>query len=359
MPANRLALLANELQIQLQEERDRAGEPIAIIGMAGRYAGGCDTLESFWRMLSEGRDAIEDLPDGRWDLHALYDPDPDAPGKIVTRRGSFLRNFDCFDADFFGVPAREAATMDPQHRLLLEVAWEALEDTGNSPEKRKGTTTGVFIGICTNDYVDILTHSDTPWEGYLAQGTAHSIAAGRLSYVFGFEGPCLAVDTACSSSLIAAHLACRSLQAGECDVALAGGVSVLLSPIVSIDFSRARILSPSGLCRPFDARADGYVRGEGCGILVLKRLSQAVRDGDPIRAVIRGSAMNHGGPYPATGHPGFTAVGIPASLRRFTMLECYDNVRENRLPPALRDKNPSGTMWRLIDGNWTQADVTK
>ena len=291
----RLALLASELQQKLEQTAAASHEPIAIIGAAGRYPGGQGRLDAFWDLLCSGHSAIEQTPSARWNIDAPYDPNPDAPGHTVTRHGAFLHDFDLFDAEFFGASEKHAVAMDPQQRALLEVTWEALEDAGRISPPAGGAPVGVFVGVCTSDYADVLCNSTTDWGGYLARGTSHSLAAGRLSYALGLQGPSMAVDTACSSSLVATHLACRSLRAGECDLAVTAGVNIIMSPIVTIDLSRARLLSPSGRCRPFDARADGYVRGEGCGALILKRLSDAVRDRDRIIAVIRGSAVNHDG----------------------------------------------------------------
>src|SRR5262249_42931884 len=216
-------------------------------------------------------------------------------GKMITRRGGFLEEVDCFDAAFFGVAPREAVRMDPQQRLLLEVVWEAIEHAGRCAEELAGTTTGVFVGISSGDYGHAALTDPETLDAYTGTGSALSIAANRISYIFGLQGPSLAVDTACSSSLVALDLACQSLRTGRCDLALAGGVNLMLSPELTIAFSQARMMSPDGRCKTFDAAADGYVRGEGCGVVVLKRLGGGGRDGDRIRAVIRGSAVNHDG----------------------------------------------------------------
>jgi natural product biosynthesis luciferase-like monooxygenase protein len=231
----------------------------------------------------------------RWDLRAFYDSNPELPGKMNTRWGGFLEQVDQFDPYFFGISPREAARMDPQQRLLLEVAWEALEDAGQAPERLDGTRTGVFIGISNYDYGQLQFIDPKLSDPYAGTGGALSIAANRLSYVFGFRGPSMAIDTACSSSLVAVHLACQSLYNGECELALAGGVNVILSPAVTVNFTKAGFMAPDGRCKAFDARANGYVRGEGAGVVVLKPLSQALADGDPIYAVIRGSAVNQDG----------------------------------------------------------------
>ncbi|MEE8526152.1 MAG: SDR family NAD(P)-dependent oxidoreductase [Thermoanaerobaculia bacterium] len=273
------------------------GEPIAILGMSCRFPGGADDPETFWKLLHDGVDAITEVPPERWDIEALYDPDPSAPGKMSTRYGGFLTDIDKFDATFFGIAPREAVSMDPQQRLLLELGWQALENAGQVPAELDGTATGVFVGISSNDYADyLLRHTDPErLDAYFGTGTAPSVAAGRLSYLLGLTGPCLAIDTACSSSLVAVHYACQSLRSGECELALVGGVNVILSPETTINFSTARMMAADGRCKTFDRAADGYVRGEGGGVLLLKRWSEALRDGDPVLAVIRGSAVNQDG----------------------------------------------------------------
>ncbi|MDW8319635.1 MAG: beta-ketoacyl synthase N-terminal-like domain-containing protein, partial [Anaerolineae bacterium] len=277
--------------------RSDRSEPIAIVGMACRFPG-AEGPEEFWQLLRRGADAVTEVPPSRFDVDAVYDPRPDAPGKLYTRWGGFLRNVDRFDPHFFGISPREAAAMDPQQRLLLEATWEALEAAGQRPGDLNGSRTGVFVGISSNDYLALgLRHGDplraiNPYSG---TGTAFSVAAGRIAYVLGLQGPCVAVDTACSSSLVAVHLAAQSLRAGECDLAVAGGVNVILSPEGTIYFCRLNVMAHDGRCKTFDARADGYVRSEGCGMVVLKRLSDAQRDGDPILALIRGTAINQDG----------------------------------------------------------------
>ena len=240
-------------------------------------------------------DAITEVPAERFDLHAFYDPDPAAPGKMNTRWGGFLEQVDQFDPHFFGISPREAARMDPQQRLLLEVAWEALEDAGQAAERLAGTQTGVFIGISNNDYGRIQFGDPHRIDAYAGTGNALSIAANRISYLFDLRGPSMAIDTACSSSLVAVHLACRSLWNGESNLALAGGVNLILSPAITINFTKAGVMAPDGRCKAFDARANGYVRSEGAGVVVLKPLSRALADGDPIYAVVRGSAVNQDG----------------------------------------------------------------
>ncbi len=265
-------------------------EPIAIIGIGCRLPGASNPQE-FWQLLCDGVDAITEIPKTRWDLDAYYNADPAAPHKMSTRWGGFLDRIDQFDPTFFGIAPREVNSMDPQQRLLMETAWEALEDGGQIPKRLSGSKTGVFIGISSHDY-STLASSDDP---YSLTGNTGCIAANRLSYLFNFRGPSFAIDTACSSSLVAIHLACQSLWSGESTLALAGGVQALLSPTLSISFSKAGLLSPEGRCKSFDAQANGYVRSEGAGVVVLKPLSQAQKDGDAIYAVILGSAVNQDG----------------------------------------------------------------
>ncbi len=270
-------------------------EPIAIIGMGCRFPGGVDSPEAFWKLLRDGVDAISEVPPARWDIDAFYDPDPEAPGKMATRYGGFLDGIDQFDPNFFGISPREAVSMDPQQRLLLEVAQEALDAAGQVAEQLAGSRTGVFAGISTNDYRERMSGATNEIDAYWGTGNSSSVAAGRISYVLGLQGPSLAVDTACSSSLVAIHLACQSLRSGECDRALAGGVSAILSPEGTIYFSKLRALAADGRCKTFDASADGFVRSEGCGMVVLKRWSDAEAAGDTVLAVIRGSAVNQDG----------------------------------------------------------------
>ncbi|WP_201408971.1 type I polyketide synthase, partial [Mycobacterium paraintracellulare] len=268
----------------------------AIVGYAARFPGAADADE-FWDVLRHGRDAISEVPQDRWDADEFFDPEPGAPGKVVTRRAGFVDDVTGFDAPFFGLSTREVRLMDPQHRILLETAWRAVEHSGYAPTDLADSNTGVFVGLATHDYLgmasDELTYPEI--EAYMAIGTSNAAAAGRISYRLGLQGPSVAVDTACSSSLVAIHQACQALRLGECDLALAGGANVLLTPATMITFSSAHMLAPDGRCKTFDAAADGYVRGEGCGVIVIKRLEDALRDGDRIRAVIRGSAINQDG----------------------------------------------------------------
>ncbi|OBK61279.1 polyketide synthase [Mycobacterium gordonae] len=275
---------------------DQGASGFAIIGYAAHFPGAADA-EGFWEVLRQGRDAISEIPGDRWNMDDFYDPDPDTPGKMVTRRAGLIEDVGSFDAPFFGVSTREAVFMDPQHRLLLETTWQAVEHSNTAPSTLAGTKTGVFIGISTTDYLTLLTNAMTveDIDAYLAIGNASAAAAGRISYRLGLVGPAVSVDTACSSSLVAVHQACQALRLRECDLALTGGVGLLMSPTTMINFSRAHMLAPDGRCKTFDAAADGYVRGEGCGVIVVKRLDDAIRDGDRIRAVIRGSAVNQDG----------------------------------------------------------------
>lgn len=292
----RLALLAMDLQARLEAAERQRNEPIAIVGMACRFPGGANSPDQFWQLLQNGVDAITEVPASRWSLEEYYDPDPDAPGKVASRWAGFIDDVDRFDPQFFGISPREAVSMDPQQRLVLEVGWEALENAGYAPDKLSGSRTGVFMGICNNDYFQLLTAAgEENLDTYTATGGAHSVASGRLSYILGLQGPSLSVDTACSSSLVAIYLAVQSLRAGECRMAIAGGVNVLASVEVTIALSRGHMMAADGRCKAFDAAADGFVRSEGCGLVVLKRLSHALADGDNILAVIRGAAINQDG----------------------------------------------------------------
>jgi acyl transferase domain-containing protein/acyl carrier protein len=296
-PVKRALRAIDDLQAKLAAVEGKKTEPIAVIGMGCRFPGGADTPALFWNLLKNGEDAIIDLPGDRWDIGAYYDADPDVPGKMTLRHGGFLQGIDRFDASFFGISPREAACMDPQHRLVLEVSWEALENAGIAPSSLNGSLTGVFVGIGQNDYAQLQLNGPDPTriDTYDGTGNLHCFAAGRLAYILDLRGPNLAIDTACSSSLVAIHQACQSLRAGDCDLALAGGVHLVISPEISIFLSRAHVLSSDGRCKSFDAAADGFSRGEGCGMIVLKRLSDARKDRDTILALIQGSAVNHDG----------------------------------------------------------------
>lgn len=274
-----------------------AQDGVAIIGMACRFPNSANSIDEFWYQLKNGIDGICEVPSSRWNVESYYDPAQDKPGKIVTRFGGFIDGVDAFDAPFFGISPREANLIDPQQRILLETVHEALEQAGLSPESLAGSETGVFTGMFSHDYelIQVKQNSKEDYDGYFSTGNAASVAAGRLSYLFDFQGPAITVDTACSSSLVAVHLACKSLLSGECSLALASGVNLLLSPESSIAFSRAGMLSTDGRCKTFDSRSNGYVRSEGCGVVVLKRLSEAVADNDTILAVVRGTAVNQDG----------------------------------------------------------------
>ena len=273
----------------------RTDEPIAIVAVSCRFPGAPDP-EAFWEVLAGGVDAIREVPEDRFDIDEFYDPDPETAGKIYTRFGGFLDGIDGFDPEFFGISPREAVWIEPQQRLMLETVWEGLERAGYSPAALRGSRTGIFVGVAANEYAHLLSaESIDKIEPHFITGNALNAISGRVAFALGLEGPAVAVDTACSSSLVAVHQACQALHSGDCDMALAGGVNVLLSPVTIIAASRARMLSPVGRCKTFDASADGYVRSEGCGVLVLKRLSDAQRDGDRICAVIPGSAVNQDG----------------------------------------------------------------
>ena len=292
----RLALVALQLEEKLDAATRQRNEQVAVVGIGCRIPGGPVSALEYWSMLDAGRDAVSETPPDRWKNDEYYDPDPDAPGRIATRWGGFVRGVDQFDAPFFGISRREAMSMDPQQRMLLEVCWEALEHAGQSPQKLSGSAAGVFVGLSAADYYHLLTsRGPEQIDAYLASGTAHSIAAGRIAYTLGLHGPNFPVDTACSSSLVAVHLAIQSLRTGECNLALAGGVNLILAPEVSIALSRSHMMAADGRCKVFDERADGFVRGEGCGVIVLKRLSDALSSNDNILAVLRGSAINQDG----------------------------------------------------------------
>ncbi|RPF40441.1 acyl transferase domain-containing protein [Streptomyces sp. Ag109_G2-6] len=270
-------------------------EGIAIIGMGCRFPGGANSPDALWRLLESGTDAITEVPPTRWDQAAYYDPDPDAPGRMYARHGGFIDGVDRFDPYFFGISPREAAQMDPQQRIFLEVAWEAWEDAGLTREAVQGSNTGVFVGANSSDYLQMQFQRPQGIDTYTSAGGANSLIPNRLSYLFDLRGPSLVVDTACSSSLVALHLAAQSLRGQECETAVVGGLNLVLSPMPMVGFAKIGALAPDGRCKTFDSRADGYVRGEGVGVVVLKRLSDALAAGDRIWAVVRGSAVNQDG----------------------------------------------------------------
>jgi acyl transferase domain-containing protein/SAM-dependent methyltransferase/NAD(P)-dependent dehydrogenase (short-subunit alcohol dehydrogenase family) len=291
-----LMLLAFNQQRQLEAVSQRRPDAVAVIGIGCRFPGGGDSPQAFWDLLREGRDAIREVPGDRWDIDSVFDPDPDAPARMSVRSGGFLDDVGSFDAAFFGISPREALSMDPQQRLLLEVAWEALEHANVAADQLLGSATGVFVGLCNSDHFQrLLRRGNEAIDAYLASGNAPSVAAGRIAYSLGLRGPALTVDTSCSASLVAIHLACQSLRSLETRMALAGGANVICSPETMIALSKAHMLAPDGRCKTFDAAADGFARGEGCGVLVLKRLSDALSDSDTVHAVIRGTAVNQDG----------------------------------------------------------------
>ncbi|NEQ81594.1 MAG: type I polyketide synthase, partial [Moorea sp. SIO2I5] len=334
----RLLKAIEQAEAKITQFKQEKSEPIAIIGMGCRFPFGVDSPESYWQLLHQGIDAISEVPPTRWNVDEYYDSNPEAPGKMYSRYGGFLQQpIDRFDSQFFGISPREATKLDPQQRLLLEVATEAIENAGLSADQLRGTQTGVFLGLSSHDYEYLsFRASEDSIDAYTGLGNAHSIAAGRISYIFDWHGPTFQLDTSCSSSLVALHLACQSLRTKECDSALVGGVNLILSPIPTIFFCKTGALAADGRCKTFDAAADGYVRGEGCALVVLKRLSDALASGDNILALVKGSAIDHDG-----ASSGLTVPNKQA--QRLLIRQALKNARVNPTDISYIEAHGTGT----------------
>ena len=314
-------------------------EPLAIVGMACRFPGGANSPEAYWRLMIEKRSGIVPVPDFRWNRERFYHPNAEIPGKMVTKWAGFVENFDQFDAQFFGISPREALRMDPQQRWLLEAAWEALEDAGMPPVDLRGSNTSVFVGIASNDYAKVAQSDPKNVDVHTNSGSTLSIASNRIAYLFDLKGAAVSVDTACSSALVAVNLACESIWSGQCDMALAGGVNALVTPDASIGFSKASMLSPSGLCYAFDERANGYVRGEGAGMVVIKPLSKAIEDGDHIYCAVRAAVINQDGNTSSMTVPG---VETQAAMLRTAYRQAGMEPRQVRYMEAHGTGTPVG-----------------
>ena len=291
--AVKLALIAKQMRTRAAPAL--RSDPIAIVGIGCRLPGGANTPESLWRLLCDGVETAREVPSDRWNVDAWYDPDLSAIAKTVTKRGSFLDRIDNFDSDYFGITPREADRMDPQQRLFLEVAIEALDDAGLTQSQLAGTRTGVYVASYHNDYAQLQYGDPEAIDPRTLTGTLHSVLANRLSWFLDLRGPSVSIDSACSASLVAVHLACQSLRMGECDIAITGGVSLMIAPELLVSMSKVGFMAPDGRCKTFDALADGFGRGEGCSVVVLKRLADAIGDRDRILGVVRGSAVNQDG----------------------------------------------------------------